>query len=270
MIKGQLNVLPTIDGSALLTDHQTKTQILVAIHGPINQSENKILSKKMTVEILFVKENQAEYDAIFAKSQLENEIDEELEDVDDEKNLDQISDENRTHTSEKNLTTSNPVNLEENLISRRIKELVSQIVDLQFLPRAMLRINIQVLQDCGNLMSNTLNCVVLALLDTGINMITTPIAVQNSEKLIKIEEGKDKDDGPDQKKMRLLEPESSEDYLIIFDQANNFESIIATYLQGDCDAEKYENIKKRALQTIEDCGLRSLYQDALRLKLNFD
>jgi len=266
MIKGQLNVLPTIDGSALLTDHQTKTQILVAIHGPINQSENKILSKKMTIEILFVKENQAEYDAIFAKSQLENEIDPELEN--DENSLDPISTENGIHTSEKNLTTSNPVNLEENLISRRIKELVSQIVDLQFLPRAMLRINIQVLQDCGNLMSNTLNCVVLALLDTGINMITTPIAVQNSEKLIKIEEGKDKDVEPDQKRIRL-EPEG-EDYLIIFDQANNFESIIATYLQGDCDAEKYEDIKKRALQTIEDCGLRSLYQDALRVKMNYN
>merc|ERR1711970_984925 len=60
---GELNVLKSADGSALLTDYSCQTQILAAIHGPGDVRETRQLHGQMAINVTFLKEQQPMYEA---------------------------------------------------------------------------------------------------------------------------------------------------------------------------------------------------------------
>merc|ERR1712223_419515 len=59
---GELNVLKSADGSALLTDYSCQTQILAAIHGPGDVRETRQLHGQMAINVTFLKEQQPMYE----------------------------------------------------------------------------------------------------------------------------------------------------------------------------------------------------------------
>ena len=59
---GELNVLKSADGSALITDYSCQTQILAAIHGPGDVRETRQLHGQMGINVTFLKEQQPMYE----------------------------------------------------------------------------------------------------------------------------------------------------------------------------------------------------------------
>merc|ERR1711970_50261 len=60
---GELNVLKSADGSALITDYSCQTQILAAIHGPGDVRETRQLHGQMAINVTFLKEQQPMYES---------------------------------------------------------------------------------------------------------------------------------------------------------------------------------------------------------------
>ena len=262
-VQGQLDVLKSADGSALLTDHRTKTQILTAVYGPTNLPESKQLYDKMAVEVLFVKENQPDF---LSHAEVEND---ELLTVKQEVGQEGLEasgagNDNNGVEGRPKLTTSHPTSMVENEIEKRVKHLIVAIVDLELAPRACLKVHVQVLQNCGGLVSCALNCVVLALIDSGISMKTTPVAVE-----YRAQEQTETEETEEPAAKRLRGPlDDSCNFVFVFDKSENYKNVIQSYIEGSFDKKSYEAAKNQARNLIDLHGLRLLYLNALKVKLD--
>lgn len=296
--KGQMDLLPNADGSAMITDNLTKTQILASVFGPVNLPESKQLHNKMVIDVLFVKENQPD---IFNSNELDFDVGqfalnenvslnaaktdrnlelEEAEDAEGEAKPDLYK--NLANT----LTTSNPTNLEEINLEQRIKHLIIEIVDLNQAPRACLKVHVQVLQNRGNILSCSLNCVVMALLDSGISMKTTPITIEynaNEAEFIsqKISESQNSEDLEDDEGVSIKRPKlEAEDeifdlpencsFAFVFDKEDNYKNVLQSYVNGDFSRKNYDQAKEKARSLIDSSGLRGLYLQTLKMKLGIE
>merc|ERR1712127_1074692 len=174
-IFGELNVLKSADGSALITDYSCQTQILAAIHGPGDVRETRQLHGQMGINVTFLKEQQPMYED-------QNEAEVSGNQVSKVQGLmdafDGVNEKQQEVPSGGLVCTGLPLSLQQNSIEQDIKSMLYETLVLSHFKRAELMVTVQVLQNCGNIRSNTLNAVVLALLDAGVPMKTTPLAVE--------------------------------------------------------------------------------------------
>ena len=243
---GELNVLKSADGSALLTDYSCQTQILAAIHGPGDVRETRQLHGQMAINVTFLKEQQPMYEA---ENEAETSANNVVASVSDAFEINETK--NQQEISNNSVTTSLPLNLQQNSIENDIKSMLYETLVLKHFKRAELTVTVQVLQNCGNIRSNTLNAVILALLDAGLPMKATPLAVEYEN--LNSEDIKQEDD-------------SLTNYVFLFDNRDGYKSLIQSSINGSFSLEEYKLAIDEAQKKL-DC-YRGLHMDAIRAKFN--
>merc|ERR1712226_389022 len=236
-IQGELNVLKTADGSALITDYSCKTQVLVAVHGPCDVRETRQIHDRMTITVSFLKEQQPMYEVETLLTEKENTT----------SLADAFIQTDTVDTAQ--VTTNLPLNLQQNSIEQDIKSMLYETLVLSHFKRAELQITIQVLQNCGNIRANTLNAVILALLDSGIPMKTTPLALEYEEPST--------EDGDDA---------VTTSYLFLYDRSDGYQSVIQSSINGAFTLESYKRAQENAKQELDK--YRALHLSALREKFS--
>jgi len=280
---GELNVLKSADGSALITDYSCQTQILAAVHGPADVRETRQLHGQMAINVTFLKEQQPMYEVENEAEMSGNHVGNHGGNhVGKNKNLSDAFDiqENRQEVVNSLVTTNLPLNLQQNSIEQDIKSMLYESLVLKHFKRAELMVTVQVLQNCGNIRSNTLNAVVLALLDAGVPMKCTPLAVEyedvDSDKIDgKIEDGYGRDNGGNRENngansentYKNREPaETLTNYVFLFDNRDGYKSLIQSSINGKFSLEEYKLAIEGAKKKL-DC-YRGLHMDAVRAKFN--
>ena len=165
--------------------------------------------------------------------------------------------------------TGLPLNLQQNSIEQDIKSMLYETLVLSHFKRAELMVTVQVLQNCGNIRSNTLNAVVLALLDAGVPMKTTPLAVEYDSEYMEEnvetgENGESEENG--EKEEKLQKEDNSTNYVFLFDNRDGYKSLIQSSINGKFSLEEYKMAIEGAKKKL-DC-YRGLHMDAVRAKFN--
>jgi len=124
-------------------------------------------------------------------------------------------------------------------------------------------VTVQVLQNCGNIRSNTLNAVVLALLDAGVPMKTTPLAVEYDSEYKEKNFAEMGENGDNEEKE---EENNSTNYVFLFDNRDGYKSLIQSSINGKFSLEEYKLAVEGAKKKL-DC-YRGLHMDAVRAKFN--
>lgn len=140
---GELDLIKSADGSALITDKACGTQILVTLFGPGDEKETHQLFDKLKLSITFIQqENMVDEDAenaeIFLQSAEGNPFNE------DELVINQ------------NVVTKTPTLLQEKFIEKQLTQVLLNTICVNEFPRAALSMKIQVLQNCGRLIGKFL------------------------------------------------------------------------------------------------------------------
>jgi len=228
---GELDLIKSADGSALITDKACGTQILVTLFGPGDEKETHQLFDKLKLSIVFV--------------QQENMIDEEVENAEI---FHQSAEGNPFNEEElivnQNVVTKTPTLLQEKFIEKQLTQVLLNTICLNEFPRAALSLKIQVLQNCGRLISNTINASILALIDAGIPMKTTPLALEYT---------------PD-----------NTTFCFILDRRSGYKNVLQSIIDGYFDPDLYKDALEYCQEKLcNDYNYRSLHLKALKHKLCF-